>query len=109
MINAVYQVVEYVGVRGRSPYAEWFEDLDNMAAVKVSVALVKIMQGNLSNVKWFKGIGEYKINFGPGYRIYFAKEEENIILLLGGGTKKTQQKDIEQARFLWQEYKYRRN
>lgn len=45
-------------------------------------------QGNLSNVRWFRGIGEYKINWGPGIRIYLAKDGLKIILLISGGIKK---------------------
>ena len=45
-----------------------------MAAAKVSVAAARMAQGNLSNVEWFRGIGEYKIDWGPGYRIYLAKD-----------------------------------
>jgi len=45
-----------------------------MAAAKVSVAAAQMAQGNLSNVEWFRGIGEYKIDWGPGYRIYLAKD-----------------------------------
>jgi putative addiction module killer protein len=65
--------------------------------------------GNLSNVKWFRGIGEYKINWGPGYRIYLARDGQRILLLIGGGIKKTQQADIERALVLWEEYKIRKD
>ena len=65
-------------------------------------------QGNLSAVKWFRGIGEYKIDFGPGYRIYFAQEGKTILLLLAGGTKKQQQRDIEAAILQLAAYKARR-
>lgn len=64
--------------------------------------------GNLSNVEWFRGIGEYKIDFGPGWRIYLAKDGIQIIVLLGGGSKKGQQKDIDRAVELWDDYKRRK-
>jgi putative addiction module killer protein len=64
-------------------------------------------QGNLSSVEWFRGIGEYKIDWGPGYRIYLAKDGLKIIVLLGGG-KKRQQKDIDRALALWDDYKRRK-
>ena len=54
------------------------------------------------------GVLEYRIHFGPGYRIYFGREGDTIIILLGGGTKRRQQNDIEGARSLWQEYKRRK-
>lgn len=64
--------------------------------------------GNLSNIKWFDGIGEYRINWGPGYRIYLAKDGDNLIILFGGGTKKRQQLDIDKARELFEEFKARK-
>ena len=63
--------------------------------------------GNTSNVKWFAGIGEYVIDWGPGYRIYLAKDGELLIVLFGGGTKRRQQSDIERAKALHAEYKVR--
>ena len=64
--------------------------------------------GNTSNVKWFDGIGEYKIEWGPGYRIYLVQEGKQLIILLGGGTKKSQQSDIKKAKKFHQEYKDRK-
>ena len=61
------------------------------------------------NVEWFRGIGEYKIDWGPGYRIYLAKDGLKIIILLGGGSKKRQQKDIDQALAMWEDYKRRKS
>ena len=103
-----YQVKELLLPDGSSPYAEWFATLDPIAAAKVSVAAARMEQGNLSNVEWFRGIGEYKIDWGPGYRIYLAKDGLKIIVLLGGGSKKRQQKDIDEAVALWEDYKRRK-
>jgi putative addiction module killer protein len=64
--------------------------------------------GNTSNVKWFSGIGEYVIDWGPGYRIYPAKDGEALLVLFGGGTKRRQQADIERAKGLHAEYKARK-
>lgn len=103
------QIKELLLQDGSSPYAEWFATLDAMAAAKVSVAAIRMEQGNLSNVEWFRGIGEYKIDWGPGYRIYLAKDGLKIIILLGGGSKKSQQKDIDHALELWDDYKRRKS
>ena len=66
-------------------------------------------QGNLSNVKGVgSGVFENKINFGPGYRVYFGKDGETLIILVGGGTKKRQSKDIETAKIQWQDYQRRK-
>lgn len=98
-------IKEFVLGNGTSPFAQWFDDLDGTAAAKVQVAVARMEQGNLSNVQWFKGIGEYRIDWGPGLRIYLAKDETQIILLLGGGTKKRQQQDIDLALERWEYYK----
>ena len=64
--------------------------------------------GNTSRVKWIGTIGEYRIDWGPGYRIYLAKDGEALIILLGGGTKQRQQADIDRAKALSAEYKARK-
>jgi putative addiction module killer protein len=64
--------------------------------------------GNTSNVKWFSGIGEYVIDWGPGYRIYLAKDGDALIVLFGGGTKRRQHADIERAKTLHAEYRARK-
>ncbi|MFA7243058.1 MAG: type II toxin-antitoxin system RelE/ParE family toxin, partial [Sulfuricellaceae bacterium] len=99
-----YQVKELLLPDGKSPYAEWFATLDPVTAAKIGVVAARMEQGNLSNVEWFRGIGEYKIDWGPGYRIYLARDGLKIIVLLGGGNKKRQQQDIDQAVSLWEGY-----
>ena len=102
-----YKVVEYLREDGTSPYEEWFMGLDTVAAAKITTVKLKMEQGNLSNVKWFRGIGEYRLDWGPGYRVYIGRDGERLIILLGGGTKKGQQKDIDRAETIWEEYKKR--
>jgi len=101
-----FEVKEYVSSDGTNYFEKWFDTLD--AAAKVTAARLRVEAGNTSNINWFRGIGEYKIDWGKGYRIYLAKVGERFILLLGGGTKKRQQKDIEQAVKLHKEYKKRK-
>jgi len=103
------EIVEYLTRQGRSPFAKWFNSLDIQAAAKITKALTRIERGNFSNVKSLKaGVREYKINYGPGYRIYFGKDNEKLVVLLAGGTKKRQQKDIENAIAYWLDYKKRK-
>ncbi|MEX1205029.1 MAG: type II toxin-antitoxin system RelE/ParE family toxin [Dongiaceae bacterium] len=103
------EVREYVDANGRSPYAAWFDGLDPRAAAKVAVAVTRMEQGNVSNIKGVgAGVHECRIDFGPGYRVYFGKDGGRLVILLGGGTKKRQQSDIERARALWQDYKRRK-
>jgi putative addiction module killer protein len=93
---------------GVSPFGQWFADLEGVAAAKVRIALARIEQGNLSRVSWFRGIGEFRIDWGPGLRIYLAKDGVQVILLLGGGSKHRQQRDIELAIARWDDYKRRK-
>ena len=91
-------VREYNDRNGRSRYAVWFNRLNAQAAAKVATALTRLAQGNISNVKGVgSGVFECKIDFGPGYRVYFGKDGDRLVILLGGGTKKRQQQDIETA------------
>lgn len=95
--------------KGNSPYAKWFDSLDAHAAAKVTIAAYRLEQGNFSNVKGIgEGVFENRIDFGPGYRIYFGKDGDQLIILLGGGSKKRQQADIQAAQARWQDYKRRR-
>ncbi len=102
------KVLEYIREDGSSPYRKWFDGLNPNAAAKVTVAKARLESGNVSNIKWFSGIGEYRIDWGPGYRIYLAREGGRLIILLGGGTKKNQQNDIDRAMELYKEYKERK-
>lgn len=81
-----FRVEEYIRPDGASPYADWFNSLDAQAAAKVVTAKLRMELGNTSNVKWFAGMGEYVIDWGPGYRIYLAKDGDALIVLFGGGT-----------------------
>ena len=96
----------YVAVDGRQPFAEWFADLEPVTRAKVARAVARMEQGNLSNVKPVGGgVLEYRIDFGPGYRVYFGRDGEALVILLTGGTKKRQQRDINAAHAYWQDYK----
>jgi putative addiction module killer protein len=102
------KVQEYIREDGSNPYQQWFDSLDAKAAAKMTVAKSRLELGNTSNVKWFDGIGEYRLDWGPGYRIYLAQDGKQLIVLFGGGTKTGQQSDINQAKTLYQEYKDRK-
>lgn len=100
---------EYEDGEGRNPFALWFASLDAIAAAKVTVALNKVERGALSNIKPVgEGVSEYRIDFGPGYRIYFGIDGQALVILLTGGTKKRQQRDIDTAKALWADYKARK-
>jgi putative addiction module killer protein len=102
-------VLLYEQETGRSPFADWFADLDRQAAAKVTIAIERLRGGNFSNIKGVgAGVQEYRIDWGPGYRLYLGRDGEKLVLLLTGGTKRRQDADIERAKELWTEYKRRR-
>jgi putative addiction module killer protein len=104
------KVVEYLDARGQSPFARWFDDLNAEAAARVTTALYRMGQGNFSNVKGVGGgVFEYRIDFGPGYRIYFGKDGDTVVILLGGSSKQRQQQAITAATQAWSDCKRRKN
>ena len=100
------EVRYYLADDGSSPFADWFAEVDAAARARITVAIARMGQGNLSNVKSVgEGVFEYKIDFGPGYRVYFGRDGDVLIVLLTGGTKKRQQRDIKSAIAFWTDYK----
>ena len=100
---------EYEDSDGRSPFASCFDALDTLAAAKVTRAIAKLEDGLKPNVKSVgKGVHEARIDFGPGYRVYFAFDGAEVILLLGGGEKHGQNDDIAAAQERWVDYKQRK-
>jgi putative addiction module killer protein len=96
----------YLNSAGQQPFAKWFAELAAADRAKVTRAIVRLEQGNFSNVKSVgDGVFEFRINFGPGYRVYFGQDGQTIVILLTGGTKKRQQRDIEAAHTYWRDYK----
>lgn len=102
-------VVEYIQANGKSPYGQWFKSLPAQAAAKIATAQIRLEMGNTSSIKWFEGLGEYRIHWGKGLRIYLAKEGERLVILLGGGDKSSQKRDIARAKALLSEYKTRKS
>ena len=104
------RVLEYLDPQGRSPYARWFDGLNVPAAAKVAAALYRLAEGNFSTVKGVgSGVYERKIDFGPGYRIYFGKAGDAIVILLGGSSKQRQQEAIEAAKTRWADCRRRKS
>ena len=103
------EVREYIDSQGNSPYTKWFNRLDPVAAARVATAIYRMEQGNFSNVKSVGGgVHEYRVDFGPGYRIYFGNDGDLLAIVLAGGTKKHQNSDIALAKKNWQDYKRRK-
>ncbi len=102
------EVNHYLDSKGRDIFARWSGNLDREAAGRIERALLRLTYGNTSSVKAVGGgVNELKIDFGPGYRVYFGWQGDTLVILLGGGTKKRQQQDIRQAQERWSDFKSR--
>ena len=109
MLPSAVLIEEYVDASGHSAFGEWFDSLAPFAAARVTVAVTRIARGAVSNVKGVgDGVLEYRIDSGPGYRIYFGRDGDRLVILVGGGTKRRQDKDIEAAKRRWTDYKARK-
>lgn len=103
------EILEYVDEEGRQPFSRWFEELNAAAAARVTAAIARLGQGNYSSVKAVgEGVSELKIDFGPGYRVYFGQDGGELVILLAGGTKKRQARDISRAQMYWADYRRRK-
>ena len=100
-----FVVREYVDDCGRTPYRDWLVGLDTATRARVQARVLRFEMGNLGDHKEVgKGVWEARLDFGPGYRVYFGRSGREVILLLLGGDKKSQRKDIRQAQQFWTEY-----
>ena len=103
------KVEEYLTEEGKNHYREWFNGLSVEYASKVAAARARMMTGSLGNVKPIDGtLKEYRIDWGPGIRVYIVHNGDTLIVLLGGGTKSGQKADIKQAKKLRDEYDARK-
>lgn len=99
------QIRQYVDRAGRNAFERWFEKLDESVQARVTVYLDRLERGNTGAVKAIGGmLQELRLDFGPGYRIYFGWDGNKVVILLAGGTKRRQSADIERAQTLWTEY-----
>ena len=101
------EVVAFRARNGRVPFEDWLDDLnDKRAAARVLARLARVRQGNLGDCRSVgEGVSELRVDYGPGYRVYFAQKGSTLIVLLCGGDKRTQQRDIRLATQFWLEYK----
>lgn len=100
---------EYIDENGHNRFREWLDGLHDMRTQYViDSRLTRITNGNMGDCEPVgEGAMEFRIHFGPGYRIYFGQEGKNLVILLVGGDKKSQRKDIVLAKTLWREFQNR--
>jgi len=101
------EVVAFRASNGRVPFEDWLDDLrDKRAIARVLARLARVRQGNLGDCKPVgDGVSELRIDYGPGYRVYFGQKGNTLVVLLCGGDKRSQERDIRLAKQFWQEYK----
>ena len=92
---------------GRTPFEEWIEGLrDNRAIARIEARIERLTVGNFGDCKSVgEGVRELRVDYGPGYRVYFGLDGPVLVILLCGGDKRSQRKDIRRAKEYWQEYK----
>jgi putative addiction module killer protein len=102
------KIISYKTNLGKEPFTEWVNGLDLTERAIIHTRLNRIRIGNFGDCKSIKnypGIFEFRINFGPEYRIYYVKIRTTAIVLLCGGIKHSQSRDIERAKHYWEDYK----
>jgi len=105
------ELLEYITEGGKCPFDDWIKTLkDIKARAVIRVRLNRIILGNLGDCKPVgEGVSELRVDFGPGYRIYFGQDGTTLIILLCAGSKKSQKKDIDLAKLFWADYCRRKN
>jgi putative addiction module killer protein len=100
------EILEYVDENGKNIFRAWLRSLkDKVARARIRVRLNRIRLGNFGDCKGVgRGVYELRIDYGPGYRVYFGRDGSKVVILLCGGSKKSQPKDIVLAREYWADY-----
>jgi putative addiction module killer protein len=109
MEGASIELLEYVTEKGDNPFHAWLNSLkDRVARARIRVRLNRVRLGNFGDCKPVgKGVSELRVDYGPGYRVYYGKSETYIVILLCGGSKKSQTKDIQLAQVYWDDFQRR--
>lgn len=105
------EIKNYITEQGKEPFAEWLDSLrDKRAIDEIEKRLKRVQLGNLGDYKSVgDGVFELRVEYGPGYRLYFGQEGNVIVILLCGGVKKTQEEDIDKAKEYWRDYERSQN
>src|SRR3990172_12995525 len=107
-MNGTFELREYTEA-GRSPFAEWFDALDAVTAARVQRCIRRLETGTFGAAKPLReGVFELRLDFGPGYRVYYGREGRTFVILLGGGSKRRQDADIAAAVARWKRYQQTR-
>ena len=101
------EVVAFRAQGGQVPFETWLDELnDKKAVARILARLARVRQGNVGDCKSVgEGVSELRVDYGPGYRVYFGQKGRTLVVLLCGGDKRTQDRDIRLAKQYWREYK----
>ena len=103
-----YSIEYYLTLSGGKPFKEWLDGLDAVTRAKIRIRLDRVRLGNLGRVRNVgEGVHEFKIDYGPGYRVYYGSSGRRVVLLLLGGDKASQKKDVLRAKTYWEDFKKR--
>jgi putative addiction module killer protein len=104
-MDELFNIKEFVDQDGSSPFRVWVDNLDAQIKARIQARIFRFESGNLGDYKSVGGgVFEARFNFGPGYRLYFGRQESRILLLLLGGDKSKQRRDIKLAKIFWKQY-----
>lgn len=102
----MFEVLEYITTKGESPLADWLRGLDAPVWARVRTRIDRLARGNFGDAKSIGGgIFELRLDFGPGYRVYFGRQGSRVVILLCGGDKGSQSSDITKAKQYWADCK----
>jgi putative addiction module killer protein len=106
-MSAEREVRIYRSAVGREPFSDWLDRLrDERARQKIQARITRLRLGNLGIARSLgDGVHELKIDYGPGYRVYFGQDRAYLVILLCAGDKRSQDADIRNAKALWKQYK----
>jgi putative addiction module killer protein len=101
-----HEIKEYITDKGLSPFRRWLDSLkDIRVKARIQARILRLEFGNLRDHRFVgQGVHELRLDFGPGYRVYFGLDDNTLVLLLLGGDKSSQQGDIQKARKFWMDY-----
>jgi len=104
------EIRHYLTSAGTDPYQRWLDEIKDLRGrVAIQRRIDRIVNGNLGDHQFCRnGVWELRIQFGPGYRVYYGREGETVVVLLCGGSKRTQSTDINKAVGYWFDYQQRR-
>lgn len=104
-IKAMLRVVQYVTLGGQNPFDRWFRRQSAQVRARIQARIDRIEFGNFGDHRRVgEGVSELRLDFGPGYRVYYGRDRDVLVILLGGGTKARQPADIRNAQALWKQY-----